>query len=201
MRVTRPLDDLFDNPNNVKLLRHLSRYPSPVITGRGLARELGMSHATCIRALDRLVYAGIVDRKRVGSGYTYEVATSSVIYQQAIKPAFDVEAELLSGLIDALLKGVRRRVHSAYLFGSVARREDTPSSDVDVLVLTSNAEEKKAVTKATESNREGVYRLYRVGVTAIVYDLEEFNRKRRRKDPLVSEVLKEGILVAGRGAV
>ncbi|MBM3299564.1 MAG: nucleotidyltransferase domain-containing protein, partial [Deltaproteobacteria bacterium] len=135
MRVTTPLDELFDNPNNIKLLRHLVRYPSTSITGRGLARELGMSHVTCIRSLDRLVYAGIVDKRRVGTGYTYELASDSVLCKQVLKPMFRVEAGLLPNLLDLLLKGVKRSVHSVYLFGSMARSEDTPSSDVDILVI------------------------------------------------------------------
>lgn len=198
MRVTTPLDDLFENQNNIKLLRHLVRYPSTAITGRGLARELGMSHVTCIRSLDRLVYSGIVDKKRVGTSYTYELASESALYKQVLKPMFQIEAELLPNLIDHLLKGVKRSIHSVYLFGSVARREDTPSSDVDILVIAHDSKEKKLITRSIEDNREEAYRLYRVGVTAVVYDLGEFGKRKDRKDPLILEVIKEGVLVAGK---
>lgn len=200
MRVTKPLDNLFENPNNVKLLRHLILYPSPVITGRGLARELGMSHATCIRSLDRLVNIGILDRRRVGKSSTYEIAANSVLYREILKPAFEVESRLLPDLVDNLLKGVKRDIHAVYLFGSVARNEDTPSSDVDILVLTKSSGAKNRVREAVEHNREIIYRIYRIGVTAIVYDLDEFKRMKNRNNPLVIEVLKEGVLLAGKEA-
>lgn len=200
MRVTKPLDDLFDNPNNVRLLRHIIRYPSSVITGRGLARELGMSHATCIRSLNRLVNTGILDRRRVGKGSTYEIAAQSVLYREILKPALTVESALLPGLVDSLLQGVKRRVHSVYLFGSVARGEDTLSSDVDILVLTKDRASKAAVNEALAHNKGNAYRLYRVGVTSIVYDLDEFGRMKSKKSPLVMEILKEGVLLFGREA-
>jgi predicted nucleotidyltransferase/predicted transcriptional regulator len=198
MRVTQPLDDLFDNPNNIKLLRHLTLYPSPVITGRGLARELGMSHVTCIRSLDRLTNMGIVDRRRVGKSSTYEIASGSVLCEDILKPAFEIESRLLSSLVDNMVKGVKREIYSVYLFGSVARSEDTPSSDVDILILTESPGAKLKVHRAVESNKEAVYQKHRVGVTAMIYDLTEFNRMKKRKDPLINEVLKEGVLIMGK---
>lgn len=196
--MTKPLDDLFDNPNNVKLLRHLILYPSPVITGRGLARELSMSHATCIRSLDRLVNIGILDRRQVGRSSTYEIAADSVLYKEILKPAFEIESRLLSDLVDNLLKGVKKDIYSAYIFGSVARNEDTTASDVDILVLTKDSGAKNRVREAIELNKEIAYRLYRVGVTAIVYDLEEFERAKKRKSQLIIEVLKDGVPLVGK---
>jgi len=64
---------------------------------------------------------------------------------------------------------------------------------VDILVLTKDSGAKNRVREAIELNKETAYRLYRVGVTAIVYDLKEFERAKKRKSPLVIEVLKEGM--------
>ncbi len=72
MRIKNPLDDIFGNRNNVRILRHMTLYPSPVITGRGLAKELGMSHATCIRSLNALVDTGIITRRTIGKSNVYE---------------------------------------------------------------------------------------------------------------------------------
>jgi DNA-binding IclR family transcriptional regulator len=66
MRINNPLDDIFQNKNNARILRQLALFPSSVITGRGLAKELGMNHATCIRALNSLVDIGAVSRKTIG---------------------------------------------------------------------------------------------------------------------------------------
>jgi len=198
MRIKRPLDDLFSNPNNVRILRHMILYPSSVITGRGIARELGMSHATCIRSLNSLVNMGILMRKTVGNSATYEIARDSALYTDILEPAFRAEARLLQRLVDTLLTGIKGKVLAAYLFGSVARGEDSLSSDVDILVMLKRPVDKAAVEKALVRNKEDAYRLYRLGVGAIVYDREEFDRMKNKKSPLAQEIIRDGVLLAGR---
>jgi predicted nucleotidyltransferase/predicted transcriptional regulator len=198
MRIKRPLDDVFGNPNNVRVLRHMILYPSPVITGRGIARELGMSHATCIRSLNNLVDLGILSRKRVGSSATYEIAEASALLNDILEPAFKEESRLLQGLVDTMLGGIKGKVLTAYLFGSVARGEDTPSSDVDLLVIVKQPGDKPSVEKALARNREQAYKRYRVGVSTITYDYEEFKKMKVQKHPLVKEFVKEGILLSGK---
>jgi len=173
-------------------------YPSPVITGRGIARELGMSHATCIRSLNNLVDLGFLMRKRIGSSATYEIAGSSALLTYILEPAFKEESRLLQGLVDTMLAGIKRKILSVYLFGSVARGEDTPSSDVDILVILKLAGDKPSVEEALGRNKEGAYERYRVGVSTITYDHEEFQGMKERKHPLIKEVIKEGILLFGK---
>lgn len=198
MRIRQPLDDLFGNPNNVKVLRHLTLYPSPVISGRGIARELEMSHATCIRSLNDLVDSGILTRKKVGNSATYELAASSVVVTDILEPAFRVEARLLSGLVDTMLKGIRKKVQSAYLFGSVARGEDTRSSDVDILLILNQPADRPMVEENLARNKEQAYLKYRLGVSIVAYDRNQFDKMRRQKNPLVTEMMREGVLLFGR---
>ena len=199
MRIKQPLNDLFSNPNNVRILRRLVLYPSPVITGRGLAREMGMSHATCIRALNNLVDIGIVTRRTVGRSSTYDIPRDSVIYKAILEPAFKFEAGLLDSLVVTLLKGIKGKVLAIYLFGSVARGEDTPYSDVDILLVLRDPWEKAQVEKALNRNREAAYRLFRVGVNAITYDKSEFDRMKEKNHPLMAEIIREGVLLSGKG--
>lgn len=198
MRIKRPLDDLFGNPNNVRVLRHMILYPSPVITGRGIARELDMSHATCIRSLNNLVDLGILMRKRVGSSATFEIAESSALITDILEPAFRAESQLLQGLVDTMLAGIKGKCIAVYLLGSVAREEDTPSSDVDMLIILKDPGGRHSVEEALEGNKEQAYLRYRLGVSAITYDVEQFHKMKAHKNPLISEVVKEGILLFGK---
>lgn len=198
MRIKQPLDDLFISPSSIRVLRHMILYPSSVITGRGIARELGMSHATCIRSLNSLVNTGILISKRVGNSATYEIARDSVLYKDILEPAFRAEARLLQRLIDTLLAGIKGKVLAAYLFGSVARGEDSLSSDVDILVILKRSGDKSAVEKVLARNKEDAYRLFRLGVSAIVYDKDKFDRMKNKKSPLVQEIMRDGVLLAGR---
>jgi len=49
-----------------------------------------------------------------------------------LKPLFEKEASLLSDLVEILSSGIRQRIKSIYVFGSVARAEDTAASDIDI---------------------------------------------------------------------
>jgi predicted nucleotidyltransferase len=198
MRIKRPLDDVFSNPNHVRVLRHLILYPSPVITGRGLARELGMSHVTCIRSLNALAGLGLVNQKTVGTSMVYELPADSVVVTKILKPAFEEESKLLEGLVSTLLEGAKSKVLSAYLFGSVARGDDTPESDVDILLVLKHGADKKAVENTLSVNSSTVYRLYRVGINVITYAYDEFQQMKQKGHPLVREVLTDGILLTGK---
>lgn len=198
MRINNPLDDIFHNKNNVRILRHLVLFPSKVITGRGIARELDMNHATCIRALDSLVDVGAISRKTVGKSSVYEVPDDTVFYNDLLKPLFEKEASLLDDLVGIVSKGIKQRIQSVYVFGSTARGEDTPASDVDlVLILKAEADKEKVEEVIAENEREA-YRLYRIGTNTLLYTSDEFERMKQREHPLAREILSEGKLLYGK---
>ncbi|MDY6796622.1 MAG: nucleotidyltransferase domain-containing protein [Actinomycetota bacterium] len=198
MRMNNPLDDIFHNKNNVRILRHLVLFPSKVITGRGIARELGMNHATCIRALDSLTEIGAISRKTVGRSSIYEVPGDSVLYKDLLRPLFEKEASLLDDLVGILSKGIKQRILSVYLFGSVASGEDTPASDIDlVLILKAGADKEKVEEVIAENEREA-YRLYRIGTNTLLYTSDEFEILRESKHPLARKILSEGKPLYGK---
>ncbi|RJP34297.1 MAG: nucleotidyltransferase domain-containing protein [Actinobacteria bacterium] len=198
MRINSPLDDIFHNKNNVRILRHLVLFPSKVITGRGIARELGMNHATCIRALDSLVDMGAISRKTVGKSSIYEIPDDTVLYKDLLRPLFEKEASLLEDLVRTLSKGIKQRILSVYVFGSVARGEDTPASDIDlVLILKAGANKEKVEEVIAENEREA-YKLYRIGTNTLLYTSDEFERLKQIEHPLAREILSEGKLLYGK---
>jgi predicted nucleotidyltransferase len=115
-----------------------------------------------------------------------------------LEPAFRAESRLLQGLVETILSGIKGKILAVYLFGSVARGEDTPSSDVDILVILKQPVDRLSVEEALARNKEQAYKRYRVGVSTITYDYEEFQRMNAQKHPLITEVVKEGVLLFGK---
>lgn len=198
MRINNPLDDVFQNRNAVRVLRQLVLFPSKVITGRGLARELGMNHATCIKALDSLANIGAISRKTVGKSSVYEIPQDSVLCKDLLRPLFEREANLLNELVEILAEGIRRQAVSIYVFGSVARAEDTAVSDVDIAIILKAGVEKKQLEGTLEENERRVCRLYRVGTNVLLYSSDEFRRMRKSGHALARGILSEGLLVYGK---
>lgn len=200
MRLTNPLDDIFSNRNNVRILRHMTLYPSTAMTGRGLAKELGMSHATCIRSLNDLVNIGIITRKTIGRSSVYELPVDSAIYSSILRPAFEAEKNLLSDLSSIMLKELKRKTQALYLFGSEARGEATAESDIDVLLVLLPGTGKYDVENTLEKSRKDAYRLFRAGINVIVYEYDDFQRMKAKRHALIREVQSEGILLWGKEA-
>lgn len=173
-------------------------YPSSVITGRGIARELGMSHVSCIRALNALVDLGALTRKAVGTSSTYDIPSESILFSKMLKPLFAEESSLLDGLVKCLLGDIQAEVYAAYLFGSRPRGDDTPCSDVDILLILRVGAKKKDIENKLNHNRYDAYRLYRVGINVITYSYDEYRRKKRQELPLIKEALSEGRLLMGK---
>jgi predicted nucleotidyltransferase len=198
MKITQPLDDIFQNKSNVRVLRQLILFPSKVTTGRGLAKELDMNHATCIRALNALVALGVISRRSVGKSSVYEFPSDSVLYKEFLKPLFEKEDNLLNDLVGILSKGIRQNIQSIYLFGSVARAEDTSESDIDIAFILKSGVDKGRAEEVLGINERAVYRLYQIGTNALVYTSEEFESMKRKGHSLVKEILSEGVLLVGK---
>jgi len=99
---------------------------------RGIARSVGVSAGTTARELERLVDAGLVTRSIEGRQVYFQAAADSPLFDavrtivRRTVAAPDVLRRNLAGL-----RGVGR----AFIYGSYARGEDTPASDVDLMIV------------------------------------------------------------------
>jgi predicted nucleotidyltransferase len=145
MRFHDTLDDLFGNTLRVRVLRALTRSPGQRFTGRELARCCDGSPSQTIAALQALEESGVVLREVAGPSHVWRLSTSHVLASRLIQ-LFDGEAELTEILkreVKAATSGPE--IQRAWLFGSVARREEIPRSDVDLLVQVRSAADKTRV--------------------------------------------------------
>jgi predicted nucleotidyltransferase len=122
-------------------------------------------------------------------------------YYQAnsASPVFtDLRGLLLktAGLVDVLadaLKALKGKVHLAFVYGSIARNEDTSESDIDLMVIGKIDPADLALPlrhARTVLGRD---------INPTVYTPAEFDRKRATKDHFLTEVLsKPRLLVLGR---
>lgn len=103
-------------------------------SGRELARRVGYGSTEGIRrAADRLASQGVVSRRSVGGAHLYQLNR-----QHLAASWIEGLATLREQLIDRLRELVASWAQPprlALLFGSVARGDSTPASDLDVLVI------------------------------------------------------------------
>ncbi|HSP08558.1 MAG TPA: nucleotidyltransferase domain-containing protein [Candidatus Dormibacteraeota bacterium] len=140
MRLDDPLNDTFASASHVRLLRALFSLPSDMgASGRDLARRAGVSHPRANQVLAGLAEQGVVAVQRLPRTDLYRVNGHHAL-AESLRKLFDLEPRLrfqLLALVAGELKGRRLPVKEARIFGSAARGEMKPTSDVDLALVTS----------------------------------------------------------------
>ncbi len=104
------------------------------MTGRELQRVIGHgSHQGIRNAADRLAGQGVVSRRSAGNANLYQLNRDHVAASW-IEGLASLPSQVLDRLRDAIT-GWEQSPTLVVLFGSVARGEATPDSDLDLLVV------------------------------------------------------------------
>jgi predicted nucleotidyltransferase len=136
MRLDRALDDLFATGSHVRVLRALVELPDGLtVSGRDIARRAGVSQPTAAEVLRGLEDQGLlmVGRRPRAAYYRLNpehvfVPILSEIFARERQTRADLEQRIADGLAGL------RDVEAAYLFGSAARGDMRPNSDIDVAI-------------------------------------------------------------------
>jgi len=129
---TSPLDALFPKTRQA-ILAAVYSDPAREWYLSDLARHLGVTPSSLQREVVRLVGAGILRRREDGNRAYYAAETKSPIFG-------DLRGLLMrtAGLRDVLVKSLdpfRGRIDVAFVYGSLARHEEMPTSDIDLMVI------------------------------------------------------------------
>lgn len=98
---------------------------------RGLAKKAGIGVGTAKNCLDWMFSKKLVRRKIIGKTHQYSLNLGNVMARYA-KILNSLNAIQESGLVEELIK---LPVLSILLYGSTARGDDSPKSDMDFLII------------------------------------------------------------------
>lgn len=165
--------------------------PEESLHVREIARATGKPAGTLVRELNALAEAGILVRRRVGNQVHFQANPVCPIYE-------DLRSILKKtvGVADVLrnaLAPLAPRIRAAFVYGSFARGDEGPGSDVDLMVIghVKFADVVAALAPAQEALRREV--------NASVYPALEFRKKTAAGEPFLKRVLADRrILVLGR---
>lgn len=197
MRFRRGLEPLLHNTTAVRLLRTLSRFPGREFTGSELAVESGASVPSSIRELNRLLHHGVVSKRQAGNAQLWRWRETHYL-TEPLADLFQAEAGALKALGSLIIESLSplRDVVRIVIFGSVARGDERPESDVDLLVIVGNDRSKVAVEAKLDRLRGHVGSGFGNSVAAIVYTSDEARRKNRL--PLLENIEREGLVLLDR---
>ena len=100
---------------------------------RALMASTSLSSASAQRELGKLTDAGLLVRENIGRVVRYKANTKSAIYPELsaiVRKTFGV-----ADILKEVLLPFKSQIARAFLYGSVAKGEDTATSDIDLFVL------------------------------------------------------------------
>jgi predicted nucleotidyltransferase len=134
------------------------------------------------RELARLEAAGLVTVTRVGKQKHFQANSTAPVFEELRGLVLKS-----SGLVDVLrevLAPLATHIEAAFVFGSVAKGQDTAKSDIDLLVLS----ESLSYAELFSVLEEATQRLGRT-VNPTVYSRRELNKRFRADNAFVKRVL------------
>ena len=192
MKWNDALDEILGSKLKIRVLRHLSRGPGPY-TGRELARASGYSHTQAYKALAELETLGVITRQHAGTSYLYSLDKGSYIVSHILLPAIEAERRLIAELAGRFYAGLGQGLISVVLFGSVARREDDPDSDIDLILVARDGSDTDSLEKtASELCLEAAVE-FGGSVSAFVFTESEYERKLMDGKAMWKDIKAEGI--------
>lgn len=195
-----PLSYLLGTRAKVGCLRVLSLTAEP-LSQREVARRAAVQHRSVQLALDELVALGLV--RRIQGGRDFLVALSTEYYLgAAVRDLFRSESEFFLALRRQLTAMAteappRGRISSMALFGSMARGEDRPGSDLDLLLITADTAAQEAALARVGALSGETRKVYGYAVRPIAYTTVEARRRWRRREPPFPEIVRDHIVLVG----
>lgn len=159
---------LFGHPEESYYLRQVVR-----LTGLGLG--------TVQRELNHLCAAGIIRRTARGHQVYFQANEQNPIFPEL--KGLILKTAGVGDTLRAALLPLGPKIRSAFIYGSFARNEDRPGSDVDLLVIGEVGFEE--VISALQGAQQSLAR----EVNPTVYPLREFRSKLRAKHHFLTTVM------------
>lgn len=186
--------DLINSEAKQKVIRFLLTHDASM-SEREIASVAGVSHMSVNRILQDLSSVNFVDYQVVGKAHVWKVNTQSYVYRM-LKSLFQgVEAlpDPLSELKRVIREGLPKNlVKQAVLFGSIARKEEKADSDIDLFLLTANAEDKQKLEESIEALSIACLDVFGNRLAPYILTEREYKEK---KDLNIKDAVERGILV------
>lgn len=189
--VAYPLNVVFGSPSHIAILRAL--HDSALgATGREIARQSRVTRLAVMNALAVLESAGIVRRQLAGRAHVFHLNRSHWLVRKGLLPLFEAEESFRERARSHLARAVSGHALAGTIFGSAARGEETPASDLDVCIVVEKEGDKEIVRRHLEKVSETLKEELGVTLAPLLFTRAEFRRGFRKSEPFFMNVVREG---------
>jgi len=197
MRFHLILDHIFGKKTNIKVLRFFALHAKEASV-RGIAREIKVSPPNVAKSLEDLKKEGVLSVKKIGRSLVYTLNTENEFIKSAILPLFLKEKKTTEKLAEVILPSIKFSFEALVLFGSMARGDENPKSDIDLAVILGVHEDKQSALDQLLRISQVTSRKFGNPLSPVVYTAKEFSAGYKKNVPLFREIYKEGKVLAGK---
>jgi predicted nucleotidyltransferase len=158
--------------------------PDRAFYGNEIIRLAGVGIGAVTRELEKLVSSGLITVSRTGNQKHYQANPSSLIFSELrsiILKTFGVADVLRLALLP-----FADRIQAAFVYGSVAKGQDTARSDIDLMVVSDDIGFSDIFSVLTEAEKQ----LGRT-VNPTIYTRLEWSRRLAEGNDFINRVLQQ----------
>lgn len=198
--LSQPLDDILGTRAKVRTCRLLMSTLEP-LSAREIGRLTGTAKRSVDLALRDLVQLGVVARLGSGAFAPYVADRENALVKDVLVPLFDRERRASQRLREALRKILEKAAMPflwAGIFGSMARGDDGPASDLDLVVIVDGEEDRSRIQDRLTEHAERFAKTFGRTLSPMVLSQERFGRMLHDGDPLAKAIVADGRRITGR---
>ena len=197
-------EDIIDSPSKLAILRVFASRKGLKATGRQIAKLVGYSAPSTHDSLKNLHERNILKLDIIGKQHIYALNEEDRIVQKIIRPMFAAESNFKNEIRDFLLdefkkNGIKAKIASLILYGSVQTEKAKKGSDVDVAVVVSRAADLRLVENVFSSEIIPRFKAYfGVQIDPYIKSVDEFKQRLKKNKPPVSTLMKSYFVLYGK---
>jgi len=158
-----------------------------------IVRFANIGKGSVTRVLDKMLSAGLINSFKLGNQTHFQANSHSPVFQELrgmVKKSFGVH-----GIVSASLHSIQHQIQLAFIFGSVAKGQESSASDIDLLVVSDELtySDIMQVLKSAEKELERT-------INPTIYSAKEFKQRVDNNKTFIKRVMEQPKLwIIGEG--
>jgi len=188
------IENLLGSKTKIKVLRKFVQNRDWTFNLTELSKDLDINKGNLSRVLGDFEKEKIVSVVRKGRIKLFKLDLNDKFVKDLLIPLFELEERIFQS-VEERLKIID--AESTVLYGSFARKEARPCSDIDVMVLVRDKKDVGRMAKKVEKLSEEFLEENLI-LFVDVMTVSEFKKLYERDEPLIKKIVKEGKVLSGK---
>ena len=197
MRFRNYLDKILGQKTKIKALRYLINHRENVSI-RALSQAIRVTPPNLAIILAELKKEGVLTSHEYGRSLVYSLNYGHYLVDQVLLPLFRHEHDVLGEIKAIVDNKFKFPYESIILFGSMARGDEHPGSDIDLLVVVKNQKDMVMAEEDILNINAHVVKKFGNQLSPYILTKKEFALKYKNKESLVLKIAKEGEVLSGK---